>query len=90
MSKRQPTAFDAISEQDWTRQVIAGAQRLGWRVAHFHTARAAITPRNPWGWATPVAGDGAGFPDLVMVRGERIVVAGETRDYVVLVDDAGQ
>lgn len=27
------------------------------------------------GWRTAVAGDGAGFPDLLAVRGERIVAA---------------
>lgn len=41
---------------------------FGWRVAHFRPAR---TER---GWRTPVAADGAGFPDLVLVR-ERLVFA---------------
>lgn len=46
--------------QGW---VIAYAKAHGWRVAHFHKAR-----RKDGGWSTPVAADGAGFPDLVLVR----------------------
>jgi hypothetical protein len=41
----------------------------GWRAAHFRPARTAK------GWRTPVAADGAGFPDLVLVRRTRIVAA---------------
>lgn len=48
--------------------VIALAQALGWRVAHFRTAR------TRHGWRTPVAADGNGFPDLVLVR-ERVIFA---------------
>lgn len=40
-----------------------------WRRAHF---RAAFTKR---GWRTPVQGDGAGFPDCIFVRGDRLIVA---------------
>lgn len=49
-------------------QVIDLARILGWRTAHFRAARTAA------GWATPVAGDGKGFPDLVLVR-DRVVFA---------------
>lgn len=44
------------------------ARQLGWRVAHFPPV---VTER---GWRTPVAADGKGFPDLVLVR-DRVVVA---------------
>ena len=42
---------------------------LGGRVAHFRP------PRTVHGWRTAVAADGAGFPDLVMVRGSRLLAA---------------
>jgi hypothetical protein len=59
-----------ISERDWQRQVTDAAELFGWQWAHFRPAR---TER---GWRTPVSGPmGAGFPDLVLVRGERLVFA---------------
>jgi hypothetical protein len=42
--------------------VIDLARLLGWRVAHFRPAR------GPKGWRLQVSGDGAGFPDLVLVH----------------------
>ena len=42
---------------------------LGWKRAHFRPARTAH------GWRTPVAADGAGFPDLILVRGDRLLAA---------------
>jgi len=48
--------------------IIDMARRLGWRVAHFPPVP---TER---GWRTPVAADGKGFPDLLMVR-DRLIVA---------------
>jgi hypothetical protein len=56
-------------ERDWQRYVIDLARTLGWRVAHFRPAQTQ-TGR----WVTPVAADGAGFPDLVLVR-DRVVFA---------------
>lgn len=56
-----------ISEREFTSAVIAAAQALGWRVAHFRTARTRK------GWATPTQGDAAGFPDLVLVRNGRLL-----------------
>lgn len=50
------------TEAGFQAAVIAYAQLKGWRVAHFRPAR------TNKGWITPVAADGAGFPDLVMVR----------------------
>ncbi len=55
-----------ISEKAWQAQVIDLARTLGYRVAHF---RPAMTGK---GWRTPVAADGAGFPDLVLV-GRKVV-----------------
>lgn len=62
------SAKPKVSEAAFQRQVIQLAQMCGWRVAHF---RAAQNARGHW--RTPVAGDGAGWPDLVLVRGDRIL-----------------
>lgn len=56
-------------EQAFQQQVIDLAHIYGWRVAHF---RAAMTAR---GWRTPVEADGAGFPDLVLVRPPEVIFA---------------
>jgi len=58
-----------IFEADLQRAVIDYAHMTGWRVAHF---RAAQTGGR---WTTPVSADGAGFPDLVMARRGRVVIA---------------
>ena len=58
-----------ISEAEWQKQVIELAHLLGWRVAHFRTAMNARGHH-----MTPVAADGAGFPDLILVR-DRVIVA---------------
>lgn len=57
------------TEAGFTAAVIQFAQLCGWRAAHFRPARTAK------GWRTAVAGDGAGFPDLVLIRGNVLVVA---------------
>jgi hypothetical protein len=59
----------AITEREFQDQVIQLAHLFKWRVAHF---RPAMTTQ---GWRTPVQADGAGFPDLLMTRGTRVVVA---------------
>lgn len=53
----------------WEDVVIETARLFGWKVAHF---RAVETKRR--GWQVPVAADGAGFPDLLLVR-DRIIAA---------------
>ncbi|HEY8868928.1 MAG TPA: VRR-NUC domain-containing protein [Candidatus Dormibacteraeota bacterium] len=55
-------AAPPVSERDFMGQVMELAALLGWRRAHFRPARTAH------GWVTPVSGDGAGFPDLLLVR----------------------
>jgi len=57
-----------LSEKEWQKQIIELAGLLGWVVAHFRPAQTKS------GWVTPVAADGKGFPDLVLVR-DRIVFA---------------
>jgi hypothetical protein len=51
-----------VTESEFQESIIDIAHQYGWRVAHFRPAR---TER---GWVTPVAADGAGFPDLVLVH----------------------
>lgn len=57
-----------VTEAQFQRQVIQLAQLCGWRVAHF---RPAMNAKGEW--RTPVAADGAGFPDLVLVRGHKLL-----------------
>lgn len=55
-------------ERDWQRDIIRLARTLGWKVAHFRPAQTSK------GWRTSVAADGAGFPDLILVR-DRLIAA---------------
>lgn len=64
---RQQRADRALTEKDFMAQVLELARILGWRAAHF---RPALTAR---GWRTPVQADGAGFPDLLLTRGDRLL-----------------
>lgn len=57
-----------MTEREFQSQVVALARILGWRVHHTRPARTAS------GWRTPIQGD-AGWPDLVLLRGSRLVVA---------------
>lgn len=50
------------TEEEFFNQIKDVAHLYGWRIAHFRAARTAH------GWRTAVAGDGAGFPDCVLVR----------------------
>lgn len=58
-----------ITEAAFQQQVIALAKLYGWRVAHFRPAQNAKGE-----WRTPVAADGKGFPDLVLVRDKVLFV----------------
>ena len=58
----------AISEEAFQRQVVQLAHLYGWRV---HATRPAWTKK---GWKTPIQGD-KGFPDLVLVKGGRLILA---------------
>jgi hypothetical protein len=51
-------------EADWQNTIVEVAHWCGWKIAHF---RAAPRPSGG-GYATAVAYDGAGFPDLVLVH----------------------
>lgn len=88
MAKLKP-----ITEAEFQQQVIQLAQLRGFSVAHFRPAR---TSR---GWRTPVQGNGRGFPDLIMCRGNRLVAAelksatgkltAEQSDWLVALANAG-
>ncbi len=60
----------SMTEAQFQEQVIDYAHLMHWRVAHF---RAGMTKSG--NWVTPVSADGAGFPDLVMVRRGRLIFA---------------
>jgi hypothetical protein len=62
-----------VTEGELQENVVKMAHLLRWRVAHFRPAQNAAGR-----WSTPVAADGAGFPDLVMVR-DRIVIYAELK-----------
>lgn len=49
-------------ERDYQNTILGAAKATGWRTAHFRASR------TKYGWRTAVAGDGAGFPDLVLVH----------------------
>ena len=65
-----------ITEAVFQRQVLQLARMTGWRSAHFRTS---LNARGEY--QTAVAGDGTGFPDLVLIR-ERVL-------FVELKTDAG-
>lgn len=56
-----------LTEESFLRQILLLARIKGWRSAHFRPARTAH------GWRTPVSGDGKGFPDLVLVKGKKLL-----------------
>lgn len=64
----------SMRESEFQLQVIEYAQLRKWKVAHFR----AVCVRRANGetyYETPVAANGKGFPDLLMVRGDRLLVA---------------
>lgn len=79
-----PACPGAIDEALLQRAIIDCARNLGWRVSHFRAAR--VKRDGEETWATPVAADGKGFPDLVLVR-ERVIFAELKSDTGVLRPD---
>ena len=63
-----------VKETEFQSQVIELARTPGWRVAHFRTVRV-LRGNGAVRYMTPVQADGAGFPDLFMVRRERAIAA---------------
>lgn len=58
-----PAATAAGTEAEFQAAVIQLARLRGWMVAHFHPVRL-----ESGRVVTPVAADGAGWPDLVLVK----------------------
>ena len=58
-----------MTEREFQQAVVQLARLMGWRVHH---TRPALTQRGRW--LTPIQGD-AGFPDLVLCRGGRVIFA---------------
>lgn len=56
-----------MTEADLLAATIDLARLHGWRTIHVRPARTTQS------WRTPVQGDGKGFPDLLMVRGDRLL-----------------
>lgn len=59
-----------LSESAFQKQVIDLAHLYCWRAAHFRPAQV-----KDGRWVTPVAADGKGFPDLLLLRGSQQIVA---------------
>jgi len=58
-----------MTEREFQQAVVQLARLMGWRVHH---TRPALTRAGEW--RTPIQGD-AGFPDLVLCRPPRLIVA---------------
>ena len=57
-----------LTEAEFLRQVIDLAEIYHWSYVHFRPAQTAR------GWRTPVQGPlGKGWPDLILVRGDRLL-----------------
>lgn len=61
------------TEAEFQQAVIEAAHVYRWRVAHFRSVPVRRGKRVVW--QTPVQADGAGFPDLVLVKPPRIIFA---------------
>lgn len=68
-----PPAIRAVSERDLQAAVIDLAERCHFKVAHFHDSRRAVVRPNG---QRLLIGDkqAAGWPDLVLIRGDRILI----------------
>lgn len=86
-----------VTERELQAGVVELARLLGWRVAHFRPARVRRGGRDTY--ETPVAADGKGFPDLVLVRGGHLLfvelktdtgrLSPEQQDWLLLLTRAG-
>lgn len=70
MSKIPLLLAPNLSERAFQREVLRYAKQRGWKA--FHASRAQYKSGQ---WATPYGGDGKGFPDLLLLRNDRLIVA---------------
>ena len=68
MSKAKTRTYPKMTEKQLQKAVIDLAHLRGWKIAHFRTAMNA-----DGSYVTPVAADGKGWPDLVLVRDQRLL-----------------
>ncbi len=61
-----------ITEAEFQQTIIDAAHLFGWRVAHFRPARVLVNGQETY--RTAVSADGAGFPDLILVKPPRLLV----------------
>ena len=71
-----------MSEADLQGTIIQIAHENKWLVAHFRTVRVQRADGSVY-YATPVAADGEGFPDLVLVR-DRVLFVEVKRENGIL------
>ena len=74
--QRNPSTFAerAMTEGAFQEQVIDLAHLRRWTIAHFRSVKVTRADGSTY-WQTPVQADGAGFPDLVLVRDGRLIFA---------------
>jgi hypothetical protein len=60
------------SEKDFQARIVALAHLHGWRVAAIRKVRVK-RPNGSTYWETPMWADGVGWPDLVLVKGPRLL-----------------
>jgi hypothetical protein len=77
------------TEKQFQDAVIEAAHAMQWTVAHFRPARIRKRGEEEDTYVTPVAADGAGFPDLVLVR-DRVVFAELKAERGTLSDDQAE
>jgi len=70
-----------MSEKAFQAAILDLAERLNWKSAHFHDSRREVRSKDG---SRLVIGDkaAAGFPDLVLVRADRLVFAELKGKYV--------
>jgi hypothetical protein len=58
-----------VTEDDLLSAVLDLCKVYGWRTLHIRPAR------TDKGWRSPVQGDGKGFPDLLLLKNGRVILA---------------
>lgn len=72
--RKRARGMGRITEAEFQDQVIRFAQVNQWLVGHFRTVQIQRADGSVY-FQTPVQADGAGFPDLVLLRRDRLVIA---------------
>lgn len=63
----------AQSEADWQATVMAVLQAHGWTAFHINASIVRVTTGGQRTYATAVTSQGRGFPDVIAIRGHRLV-----------------